>query len=173
MRSLSERSRTKTEGGAAVVEFAMVATLLFTLIFGIITFGVLFGYRQQVTQAAAEGARAAVNVPYTVSSYSTLQEAARTQTNRALGSNRQCPTLTAGVGGSLTVDGITCSFLVYPCSSSTPGVGAPTGVDDCIQVKIVLDNDTKPLLAKLPFLTSFTPKSLTATYVARLAGFGT
>jgi Flp pilus assembly protein TadG len=174
MRSITERfRRQRPESGAAAVEFVLISVLLFTLVFGIITFGVLYGYRQQLTQAAAEGARTAVPVSYTTSSYSTLQEAARLQVNRSLsGSKRQCPSpLVAGTSGSLTADGITCSFLVYPCTASTPGVGSPTGADDCIQVKVVLDNNTKPLVPKLPFLAVMTPSSLTATYVAKLAGW--
>jgi hypothetical protein len=153
------------------VEFALVATLLFTLVFGIIVFGVLFGFRQQLTQAAGEGARAAVAVAYTSSDLTPVQEAARLQVNRSLGNNkRQCPTLTAGVGGTLAVNGIQCSFLVYPCSSATPGSGAPTLTDDCLQVKVVLDNDTKPLITKIPLLSTVTPKSLTGTYVVKLVG---
>jgi Flp pilus assembly protein TadG len=160
------------DGGVAAVEFAIVASLLFMLLFGIITFGVLFGYRQQLTQSAAEGARAAVAVAYTPSSYANVQEAARTQVNKSIaGTKRQCPTLTAGVGGTLAADGIQCSMLVYPCSSTTAGTGTPTGYDDCLQVKVVLDNATKPLIGKLPLLSAVTPTSLTGTYVVRLAGY--
>jgi len=163
--------RRADEDGAAAIEFAFVATLLFTLIFGIIVFGVLFGFRQQLTQATAEGARATVAIAYTPSSYAAVQEAARIQVNRSLASSkRTCPALTAGLSGVLAVDGIQCSFLVYPCSSATPGVGVPTGADDCLQAKVVLDNQTKPLIGPLPFLSAFTPKTLTGTYVIKLQG---
>lgn len=48
-----------TERGAATVEFALVASILLTLVFGIIQFGIFYS-RYQVLQAAArEGARAA------------------------------------------------------------------------------------------------------------------
>lgn len=160
------------ERGAAAVEFTLVAVLLFTLLFGIIVVGVLFGYRQQLTQAVAEGARAGVPVSYTPSSYGNVQEAARSQVNRSLASSkRQCPSPLSppGTSGSLTVDGITCSFLVYSCGAATNV--PPTGSDDCLQVSVVLDNDTKPLIGALPFIASLTPKRLTGTYVVRLAGF--
>ena len=42
-----------------MLEFALVAILLFTLIFGIINFGLLLSFKQDMTRAAAEGARAA------------------------------------------------------------------------------------------------------------------
>lgn len=46
--------------GTSAVEFALVAPLLFTILFGIITFGVQYATRIALTYAAAEGGRAAV-----------------------------------------------------------------------------------------------------------------
>lgn len=48
------------ESGAAAVEFALIAPLLFILVFGIINFGYLFGQKLSLNQAAREGARLAV-----------------------------------------------------------------------------------------------------------------
>ena len=45
--------------GAAAVEFALVVPLLLLLIFGIISYGMMLSFRQGLTQAASEGARAA------------------------------------------------------------------------------------------------------------------
>ncbi len=45
--------------GAAAVEFALVLPLLMLLLFGIISYGVMLSFRQSLSQAAAEGARAA------------------------------------------------------------------------------------------------------------------
>lgn len=53
------------ERGAAAVEFALVVPLLVTLLFGIISYGYLLSFRQSVSQAAAEGARAAAVAPAT------------------------------------------------------------------------------------------------------------
>jgi Flp pilus assembly protein TadG len=47
------------ERGTAVVEFALVAPLLFLLVFGIVNFGRALDYYNQMTQLAAQGARAA------------------------------------------------------------------------------------------------------------------
>jgi Flp pilus assembly pilin Flp len=47
------------EKGASAVEFALVAPLLFLLIFGIIQFGIAFGSQLAITHAAREGARLA------------------------------------------------------------------------------------------------------------------
>ncbi len=48
----------RRERGAAAVEFALVVPLLLTLVFGIISYGYLLSFRQSLSQAAAEGARA-------------------------------------------------------------------------------------------------------------------
>jgi len=54
-----KRWSAREERGAAAVEFALVAPLLLLLVFGIISYGYMLSFRQAVSQAAAEGARAA------------------------------------------------------------------------------------------------------------------
>src|SRR5262249_25698707 len=49
----------RDEGGTALVEFALIAPLLFLLIFGIIDFGRALNYYNELTQLAGQGARAA------------------------------------------------------------------------------------------------------------------
>ena len=53
------------ERGAAAVEFALVVPLLLVLVFGIISYGYMLSFRQSISQAAAEGARAAAVAPAT------------------------------------------------------------------------------------------------------------
>ena len=48
-----------SERGTAVVEFALIAPLLFLLLFGIVDFGRALDYYNQLTQLAGQGARAA------------------------------------------------------------------------------------------------------------------
>lgn len=52
--------RTGGERGASLVEFAVVSTLLFLLLFGIFEFGLTFNDYQSIRQGAREGAREAV-----------------------------------------------------------------------------------------------------------------
>lgn len=54
------RNRHRNRGGAAVVEFAIVAPLLFMLVFGIIEFGRMIMVQQILTNASREGARRAI-----------------------------------------------------------------------------------------------------------------
>jgi Flp pilus assembly protein TadG len=53
------RRLTKSERGTAVVEFALIAPLLFFLVFGIIEFGRILNAYNDLTQLAGQGARAA------------------------------------------------------------------------------------------------------------------
>ena len=48
------------EDGSAMLEFALVVVPFFLLLYGIVTFGVIFAAQQTITHAAAEGARSAV-----------------------------------------------------------------------------------------------------------------
>jgi hypothetical protein len=49
----------RDQRGTALVEFALIAPLLFLLLFGIVDFGRALDYYNQVTQLAGQGARAA------------------------------------------------------------------------------------------------------------------
>jgi TadE-like protein len=49
----------RDQRGTALVEFALIAPLLFLLLFGIIDFGRALNYYSQLTQLAGQGARAA------------------------------------------------------------------------------------------------------------------
>lgn len=51
----------RREDGAVVVEFAAVFLLFVTLLWGLITYGVIFAAQQTLTHAAAEAARATVS----------------------------------------------------------------------------------------------------------------
>ena len=53
----SDKKRIKNERGAALVEFAIVAILLFVLLFGIIDYGLLFKNYLALNQVAREGVR--------------------------------------------------------------------------------------------------------------------
>ena len=69
MRAKGKESKPRRRRAAALVEFAVVAPLLLTLLFGIIEYGYVFMVRQTVVHAAREGCRIAVlqttTEPYT------------------------------------------------------------------------------------------------------------
>jgi Flp pilus assembly protein TadG len=56
----SLRTLLRNERGTALVEFALIAPLLFLLLFGVIEFGRVLNYYNDLTQLSGQGARAAV-----------------------------------------------------------------------------------------------------------------
>lgn len=59
-RTSSRTSRRRHDGGAAAVEFALVSTLFFLLLFGILQYGLFFNDALNTRQGVREGARRAV-----------------------------------------------------------------------------------------------------------------
>ena len=51
--------RARQERGAVFAEFVIVLPFFLLLIFGMISYGTMFSFRQTLSQAATEGARAA------------------------------------------------------------------------------------------------------------------
>jgi Flp pilus assembly protein TadG len=163
--------RAHGDDGTAILEFTLVAVLLFTLIFGIINFGLILSFKQDMTRAAAEGARAgAVALPSTtIGANDSRRLAAQAATEEAVGEmERSCT----------GADGMTCAVQIHDCDFTPPaGSVAPSpdsnGYDnnaqpDCITVRLVYDHEAHPLLAKLPMIAPFLPKSLDASSVVRL-----
>ncbi len=151
-------ARRPDERGSSLVEFALIVTLLCTLLLGIIVFGILLSKRQVLTQATAEGARIAVPYQYTVPNTSNVKDAARTQVNTSLEAmDRVC-----GDAGT------TCTFTVYPCLGTL--ADAPNGSGDCLQVSVELTiMGSKPLVPSVSFITPFLPSKMSSTFTATLA----
>lgn len=63
MRNIHVRRQRRGEQGAAAVEFGLIALILFTLLFGIIQFGLWFWSWQTAGHAAREAARVAAVKP--------------------------------------------------------------------------------------------------------------
>ena len=70
--------RTGDESGAAILEFSLVVLLFVSFLYALIAFGVILAKKQEITNAASDGARAAVGS-------SDPTEAARLRVERALG----------------------------------------------------------------------------------------
>lgn len=168
------RPRRRDEQGASLVEFALVVTLLCTLLLGIVIFGILLSKRQVLTQAAAEGARDAVPVAYTTTDPTNVLVAAREQTNQTLEAvgNRQCPTTTPVNGVAMAGTGILCTFTVFDCESSPRALTSDNS--DCIEVKVELDVNSSPALVPgSSFIDPFLPNVMTGRSVVGLSGLDT
>ncbi len=166
MHLLPRRTRTRDERGAALVEFAFVGVILVLLVVGIINFGLLLSFKQDVTRAATEGARvAAVALPPAATPANQSSDsryiAGVDGTNDAVDSfNKTC-----------NVDGMSCSVIIHNCDA-TPVPGSVAyyndGVDDCVTVELTYDYAGYPLIVEPPILGGALPDTITAKSVARL-----
>jgi hypothetical protein len=139
--------RHRDQRGATVVEFAFASVILLMLLFGIISYGYLLSFKQALTQAAAEGARAgAVGTP---------TEAATAVTRAVNAFNQNCN------AGGLT------------CQGSTAGQWPPAtytcGSRSCITVEVSYDWKNHPLLPRFPGLGFLLPDTLKSKSVAQVS----
>lgn len=135
------RTRTAArERGASAVEFAIIMPVILLLVFGIIGYGVMLAFRQSLSQAASEGARAAVGAPA-----SGVSAAAQSAIQSAM----------ATYGKSCT-DGVTCTI-------STPAPCAGDSSHTCVQVTVSYPYRDDPIVPNVPGLGFALPQSLTFT----------
>lgn len=140
-----------------MVEFAFVGVLLVFFVLGIIHFGLLLSFKQDMTRAAAEGARAGA-VAATPSVAFAETEAATAEA--VDGFDKDCA----------AADGLTCNINLHPCSTPVPDgtPSTPTSTGDCVTVELVYDYDQYPLLPKIPLIAAMLPDTIRDTSVARL-----
>lgn len=153
------------ETGAALVEFAMVFGILALFLSGIITFGLILASKQTITQAASEGARAAVTAPYTEDdllnpSQSRPVKEAIAQAERSLGwLNRTC----ADDGDSMT-----CTATLFKCKLDPSDPASPDR--DCISLRVAFAYKNDPIIPVMPFIDNALPEVISATAVVALEG---
>jgi Flp pilus assembly protein TadG len=151
--------KSRNERGAAALEFALVAPLLFGLILGIISYGYMLSFRQGISQGAAEGARAAAVAPASFSA-GDKASAARKAVNDALeGYGVSC-----SEGGMLSKDGEsvgTCSTTVAACANNASR--------QCASVRVNYAYRDNPLLPSFPGLGAALPEALDYTAVAEVS----
>ena len=150
--------RRRTDDGAAAVEFALVLPLLVLLLFGIISYGVMLSFRQSLSQAAAEGARAAA-VTF-------------------LEDDKQDEAI-AAVDQALDSFGLTCAAPnllkdgtdVGACTVSTPGVCTPAAAAgvECVTVALTFDYRDHPIVPSFPGVGYVMPEQLTYSAQARVS----
>jgi Flp pilus assembly protein TadG len=148
----------RNEKGASAVEFALVLPLLVLLLFGIISYGVMLSFRQSLSQAAAEGARAAAV---------TFVE------------NEKQDEAVGAVDAALDSFGVSCSAGnllkgvtdVGSCTVTLPGACTPaaaTGVK-CVTVTLTYDYRDHPVVPSFPGVGYVMPSQLTYSAQARVS----
>ena len=155
-RGLRRRRRWGSRGAAAV-EFALVAPLLLALLFGIVSYGYLLSFRQSLSQAATEGARAAAVAPTAPSTPSLgPEQQGYSAIVAALGPGFSC------AEGVLQRDGVT----VGSCAITPPGSCSSASCP--YTVNLAYDYRAHPLMPRVPFV----PMPKTISYSASAEGNG-
>lgn len=176
------RRHGEDERGAELLEFALVVVLLITLLYGIITFGVILAAQATVTQAAADAARAGIvqgtgTVPscnngnsgaVSAAGCAAVQEAA---TDLGWMNKSACvewvdtttPTITSTnvTPSADTGSPITCTATVEPCPSNT--------ANTCLSVAVQYNYSSAPLFPELPGLGVISPSMISSTNVLQLS----
>ncbi|WJF91398.1 pilus assembly protein [Paraburkholderia bonniea] len=135
--------------GSTAVEFAMIFPLFFLILYGVVTFSLIFVAQQSLTLAAEEGARAALN----------YQKAKDVPTALAARASAACSAATGTVG-----------WLAgrYASCVATPAACASNAAMQCVQVTLTYNYAGKPLVPTLPLLSLALPAVLSSSAVVQL-----
>lgn len=160
--------RHRTESGAAMVEFAFVGVLLILLLLGIVVMGLLLSFKQNITQAAAEGARSVVGV---VDDPATPPPTDERDTEVEATLNTVVAEYTdSGCGTS----GISCQWKIHPCTADTSDFDLLlddrlSNQPECITVRVEFANSgSTRLLPKIPLISNLEPETLASQSTGRL-----
>ena len=157
--------RFQGDAGTSLVELALIITPLCLLLFGIVIYGYLMSFRQNMTQAAAEGARAGAIAPpdLTPDTHVYAISQAADATNKALQSfGESCGATVSSTSSSqvLTNGRSTCNVTVATCSAPSTA--------QCVTVIVTYDYADHPLMPSVPIVTNFIPGSFTSTFTAQV-----
>ncbi len=125
-------SRRDRQRGAAGIEFALLFTIFFAVFYAVLSYAIVMLLYQGLTQAAAEGARAAIQVNSTAFSavdYETaVQEMAKTAVVQAIDWMPQVAKDAikgGGISSTVTTDKVTVGTQTLPTRSVTVAVKYP------------------------------------------------
>ena len=125
LRSPRRRRLRRDESGAALVEFAFVFVLFVFVLYGLITFGMILAQKQSITNAASDGARAAVGQSNPVTAaQGRVREALGSPDGRYMDTYVVAPCV-GGTGNCITVE-ITYDYEGHPLVPEAPGLGLAT-----------------------------------------------
>ncbi|KVD80896.1 pilus assembly protein TadE [Burkholderia sp. ABCPW 14] len=128
--------------GATAIEFAILFPVFFMVLYGIVTYGMIFAAQQSLTLAATEGARAALN-------YQVAQTQAAALSLRATAACTAASNLTGWLTGATcsTSQNFTCSYdsTMY-----------------CIQVTVTYPYASNPLVPTVALFNAVLPTTLTS-----------
>lgn len=141
LRSSSRRD----DRGAAAVEFALVLFPLIIIVMGVISYGFMLNFRQSLSQAASEGARAAA-----------VQ----------LDASQRIPSAQAAVADALEGNNKTCSSAGMTCEIEGP---VPCGGDQCMIVTVSYAYRTNPIVPTFPLVDLTLPENIQYAATVRVS----
>ncbi|WP_071334383.1 TadE/TadG family type IV pilus assembly protein [Burkholderia contaminans] len=134
----------RRERGATAIEFALMLPVFFLILYAIITYGMIFAAQQNLTLAATEGARAALNYQQ-VGSATSVQAAQQA----ALAARAQAA-CTAATNLTTWLKGATCAQTQQGnCSYDSTML--------CVQITLTYPYSQNPLIPAFPLLGSLLP----------------
>lgn len=137
------------QGGAAVIEFALVFVLFFMVMYGAIAYGVVFAVRHSITQAVSEGARAA------------LQDVGDIATDDGLAARVELARVTAANAIGWLGDLAPPPVVNFDCAATTPSL-------TCLKVSITYDYAAHPIIPEILGLGIVLPDTLAAQAIVQL-----
>lgn len=144
----ARHAQRKHQRGIAAIEFALVFTLLFLALYGIVTFGAVLYTQQVVARSAEDGARAVLRLGKTVAMNDPrVQEAIYD----ALASSLITPA-SVGVGVDQKKDWLRSKMVAPEINTSSP---------DQITIKVTYPYSKNPVLPNIvPWTSSWMPTNL-------------
>ena len=130
--------RPRGDVGSVAVEFALVVPVLLLLVAGIVSYGYMLSFRQALSQATAEGARAAA----VAAAGADRESLATAAVDRALSSYEDV---------TCAGEAVACEVSVDPCGADGPAYAT---------VDVRYDYDGHPLTPELPGLGLVMPDTL-------------
>ena len=139
------------------MEFALLLPIFVSLLIGIISYGYMLSYRQTISQAAAEGARAAAIAPSGLTAAQKLTKA------------------TNAINDSLRSYGMSCSgstlkkgTATYGSCTITVSAACTSGTGNCATVTLSHQYRAHPLVPSFPGLGVTLPQNLNFTSVVEV-----
>ncbi|MEK6365077.1 MAG: TadE family protein [Burkholderia gladioli] len=145
------RARRRGVRGSMSVEFALMLPVFFFVLYAVVTYGLIFAAQQNLTLAATEGARAALNYQVSSSPQAAL-------TARAAAACTAATNLTGWLAGAT-------------CSSTPAGNCTYDATMYCIKVTVTYPYASSPLIAPLPLVGMVlpVPTALTGTATVQIS----
>ncbi|NPT59495.1 TadE/TadG family type IV pilus assembly protein [Paraburkholderia elongata] len=140
--------RARAQRGSTAIEFALLFPLFFTVLYVIVTFSLIFVAQQNLTLAAEEGARAALNWQ----SNTSLQNALVNRGNAACAA--------AKLMIATLAQSAQCTPSSAPCG--------PGNAMQCVNVSLTYNYQANPLVPSLPLMSFTLPNALSSSATVQL-----